>query len=88
MRRPSDVREAAISMAAAAVVLVVTIFVAVRWGYGRAPESVGFVLGIPDWIFWGVLVPWALVTAFTGWFSLRHMKDEDLGVEEDEEGAP
>ena len=47
-------------------------------GYGRDPESLTFVLGFPDWVFWGMIVPWAACTAASGWFAFGFMKDEDL----------
>lgn len=37
------------------------------------------VLGFPDWIFWGVLVPWVACSCFTVVFGLRLMADDDLG---------
>jgi hypothetical protein len=27
-------------------------------GYGRDWETVTFVLGFPDWVFWGIITPW------------------------------
>lgn len=36
-------------------------------------------LGIPDWIFFGVLVPWILSIAFTVWFCLFYFEEDDLG---------
>lgn len=54
-------------------------------GYGRAWESVTFVLGFPDWVFWGIVVPWAVCFAVSYWFSFWFMRDEDLGTERDEE---
>jgi hypothetical protein len=35
--------------------------------------------GIPTWVVWGILAPWAAVTALTCWYALCAMKDEDLG---------
>jgi hypothetical protein len=48
---------------------------------GRGPEQVKFVLGFPDWIFWGVALPWWLCTAFSLWFGAFIVKDEDLGAD-------
>jgi hypothetical protein len=50
-------------------------------GYARKAEDVGFVLGIPDWIFWAVFVPWIVCLAVSIWFGLCFMKDDDLGSE-------
>ena len=81
----TSAREGIVSMAVAILLLAISGAVTAAWGYDRPAESIRYILGIPDWIFWGVLLPWAAATAFTGWFALRYMKDEDLGSERDEE---
>lgn len=54
----------------------------------RAPQSlddVTFVLGFPHWVFWGVILPWvacAFISLLVSWFVIR---DDDLGVDPDEE---
>jgi hypothetical protein len=48
-------------------------------GYHRDPATIGLVLGIPDWVFWAVVVPWALCLAFSTWFCFGYMADDDLG---------
>jgi hypothetical protein len=48
-------------------------------GYGRSWESVTFVWGFPDWVFWGVVLPWLVCVAVAWWFSYRFMTDESLG---------
>jgi len=50
-----------------------------RHGYGRPAEGLTFVLGFPDWVFWGIVVPWAACILFSFWFAFRFMTDEDLG---------
>src|SRR5688500_1292492 len=48
-----------------------------QWfGYGRPLESLTFVFGFPDWIFWGVVVPWLVCLALSWWFSFAYMTDE------------
>jgi Protein of unknown function (DUF997) len=51
------------------------------YGYNRQLEDLKFVLGFPDWIFWGVLVPWGTCIVFSFWFGATFMRDEDLGEE-------
>lgn len=46
-------------------------------GYRREPESIAFVLGFPDWVFWGVLAPWLVCMVLTTAFALL-MKEEEL----------
>ena len=47
------------------------------------PEEVSTVLGFPDWVFRGVVLPWMIANIFTFWFCLRFLKND-----EDEEEAP
>lgn len=50
-----------------------------------ATREVRFVLGFPAWILWGVIVPWVLCSVVSLLISLFVMRDEDLGVDPDEE---
>ena len=74
-------REAGATIAIWAGTVAYTVGSCAWFAYGRRPETLTFVLGFPDWVFWGVLAPWAAVTAITIWFSLFFMKDGDLGEE-------
>lgn len=47
----------------------------------RSPDDLGIVLGMPDWIFWGVFVPWILCAVFTMLYASWGMSDDDLGPE-------
>lgn len=56
------------------------------FGYDRAGRPLGVgdirpVLGIPSWVFWGVMVPWLACSAFTVWFAGFRMADDDLGAD-------
>ena len=69
------------AIAALAIWLIVTIYsvgYCVMYGYGRKPETLTFVLGFPDWVFWGIVVPWGASTIISGLFAFCFMKDEDL----------
>ncbi|MBM80729.1 MAG: hypothetical protein CMJ78_09065 [Planctomycetaceae bacterium] len=48
------------------------------------PQEFQTVLGIPKWVFYGIVVPWLLADVFTTWFCFCYMKDDDLGGEEEE----
>jgi hypothetical protein len=50
-------------------------------GYGRTPESLTFVLGFPDWVFWGIVAPWSVCILFSFYFGATFTKDDDLGEE-------
>lgn len=53
--------------------------------YGRSPDDLKFVLGFPDWVFWGVLAPWALCFVVALWFAAFFMKDDALGEERNDQ---
>jgi hypothetical protein len=75
-----------------AIVVFITWVCAFAWtvtvcylrGYNRKLEDVSFVLGFPDWVFWGIIVPWAACFALSYWFSYFFMTDADLGTDPDE----
>lgn len=55
-------------------------------GYLRPGRALGVkdiqpVLGVPSWVFWGILVPWAACAVFTFWFAGFVMVDDDLGTD-------
>lgn len=56
-------------------------------GYGRSAESLTFVLWFPDWIFWGIVVPWLACIVVSIWFAFGYMRDEDLGTNDQDEDA-
>ncbi len=56
-----------------------------RFGYGRDVDSLTYVLGFPDWVFWGVVVPWTACTVLCLVMSRFVIRDEELGEEQAEE---
>src|SRR5262245_13512298 len=50
----------------------------------RTGESPQHILGIPDWVLVGIVLPWLMCAAFTVGFCLG-MKDDDLGHEAEDE---
>jgi hypothetical protein len=81
-------REASLVFAVWLTALVYTVGYCYTFGYGRDPETLALVLGFPDWVFWGILVPWTACTVFSGWFAFVFMTDDDLGAEEEEVQLP
>jgi len=63
------------------VALAYTIGYCARYGYGRKLEDLHYVLGFPDWVFWGIVVPWGVCVLFSWFFASVLMTDEDLGVD-------
>jgi hypothetical protein len=51
--------------------------------FNRDPESLTTPLGlaVPDWIFYGVVLPWVLCILFSLWFCLFYFREDDLGSE-------
>jgi hypothetical protein len=63
---------------------------AYAFGYQRPGKVLGVeqirpVLGMPSWVFWGVIVPWAACAVFTFWFAGFRMSDDDLGSDHSQE---
>ena len=65
--------------------MVYTVSYCWRHGNGRTLENLTFVLGFPDWIFWGVVLPWFVCLAISTWFAFWGLSDDPLGDEAAEE---
>jgi hypothetical protein len=44
-------------------------------------EGMTFVLGWPDWVFWGIIFPWSVCTLISIVFATVVMRDAPLGEE-------
>jgi hypothetical protein len=51
----------------------------IRPGHALGPADVRPVFGVPSWVFWGILAPWAVCALFSFWFAGFYMADDDLG---------
>lgn len=78
-------REALVAIATWLVALLYSVGYCYRHGYERSPENLSFVCGIPDWTFWGIVVPWVSCFLFSVWFALGYMRDAPLS---DEDNSP
>ncbi|MHC4400081.1 MAG: DUF997 family protein [Planctomycetota bacterium] len=76
-------REAAWILGAFLVCLVWSVSWCWVAGYG-AGETTAKVLGIPSWVFWGVVMPWLAADAFALWFCLFFIADDPLEEDNDE----
>lgn len=74
-------REALIALSVWLIAMVYSVGYCWLYGYHRSIDSLTYVLGFPDWIFWGVVVPWGACTVFSAWFCMFYMEDADLGAE-------
>jgi len=59
--------------------------VSFQYGYERDAATLTYVLGFPDWVFWGVVVPWSVCTLLCFVLASFVIRDEDLGEEQAEE---
>ena len=61
----------------------------IRWGMAVSPEKapLKLVLGLPEWIFYGIFAPWLAAMVFTIFFGLRVLKDDDLGEDREDVGS-
>jgi len=79
-------REAVLALSLWLIAMVYTVGYCALYGYNREPDSLSFILWFPDWVFWGIIVPWGACVLISLVFAYRIMGDEPLGPES-EEGA-
>jgi hypothetical protein len=48
-------------------------------GMAKTVDDVHPIWGIPSWVFWGVMAPWAVCTVINIWYAGFYMADDDLG---------
>jgi hypothetical protein len=77
-------REAVVHMLLWVVALTWSVGWCYSHGYGRDPATLSFVWGIPDWVFWGIVLPWAICVGLSWLSAYVFMRDEDLGAEPEE----
>jgi hypothetical protein len=80
-------REGWLLLAVWAAALVWSVGVCFLYGYRRDTAEIGLVLGMPDWTFWGVTIPWGLCLLFSAWFCFAYMADDDLGRDPEEDSG-
>jgi hypothetical protein len=77
-------REGLLIMAVWAATLTWSVGSGYLLGYNRPAQEIGLILGIPEWILWSVVLPWATCLAFSVWFCFAFMADDDLGQDPEE----
>ena len=48
------------------------------FGYERKAAEITYVFGFPDWVFWGIVLPWVLCAGLSLFISVGFMTDGDL----------
>lgn len=81
----SSFREALLVISIWLTAMAWTITVCYRMGYNRPVAELTFVYGFPDWVFWGIVVPWCGCILISCFFSAFLFRDGHLG--EDVENA-
>lgn len=78
-------REAIVIVILFTIMLIWSLSVSIGLGYFSESQTVdiGTVLGLPAWVFWGILIPWIAVDVISIWFCFFFMKDDDLGEVEE-----
>ena len=79
-------REGILVMIVWAAALVWSVSAGYVLGYRRSADEMQLILGMPDWIFWAVGLPWGLILLFSVWFCFVFMADDDLGQDPEERG--
>ncbi len=64
--------------------MIWSISVCYLMGYNRPPGELTLVLGFPDWVFWGIVVPWLTCTVVSCVFAVLFVRDGDLGTDLDD----
>ena len=72
-------REAVFTVGIWFVAMAYTLTYCYCYGYGRRLDDVTFVLWFPDWVFWGIVVPWLACILVSTWFAFGFMGNESLG---------
>jgi hypothetical protein len=89
-RRPEDPvlkssrREAVLVLLIWLVACVYTVGYCYAFGYHRDVATIEYVLGFPDWVFWGIIAPWTVCTALCFLLTYFVIQDDDLGREQAE----
>jgi uncharacterized protein DUF997 len=80
----SSRREALLVLVIWTVACSYSIGVCYAYGYGRDAATLTYVLGFPDWIFWGVILPWTICSVIALILGGFVVTDDDLGEEQAE----
>ena len=80
----SSRREAALVLFVWLAACIFTVGYCYVFGYGRDAATLTYVVGFPDWVFWGIIAPWTICTILCFVLTYFVIRDEDLGEEQAE----
>ena len=75
--------EALVVLAVFVTAMLYTVLYCYAHGYHRDPATLTYILGFPDWVFWGIVAPWLVCVLISYWFGYRFVRDSELGAEAD-----
>ena len=79
--------ETTVIVSLCALFLAITLIVCGSLGYDKSPTEIAQVdatMGMPTWVFWGLLVPWVMVNLLTILFCFTWMAEDDLSDPDEE----
>ncbi|MBX3411316.1 MAG: DUF997 family protein [Pirellulales bacterium] len=80
-------REAIITGVIYVITMCYSVGYCLAFGYDRSIDDLTFVLGFPDWVFWGIVVPWIAAFVVSSVFAMCYMTDEPFGEDVGDEWA-
>ncbi len=83
-------REMVVVLVFAVVFALWSVGFCAAFGYDKPADgaTIRLVMGMPWWVFWGVIVPWGVASLFTFWFAIFFMKDHDLSRDVQGDATP
>ena len=77
-------REALVVVGIWLTALIYSLTTCYRLGYNRPISELKLVFGFPEWVFWGIVVPWVACSVVAWIFAVVFIHDGDLGEELEE----
>ena len=84
----SSFREALLVSGIWLAAMIWSLSVCYSMGYKQTAADLRLVLGFPDWIFWGIVIPWITCTIVSCVFGAIYVRDGDLGADPEENDEP
>ena len=72
-------REALVVVGIWLTALVYSLTTCYRLGFNRPVSDLKLVYGFPEWVFWGIVVPWITCVLLSWIFGLMFIRDHHLG---------
>jgi len=82
-----SLRESLVAVSAWLVCGVYSVTYCFLNGHGRKPDEIEVTWGIPNWVLFGVFLPWVLCNVFAWWYCFCFVKDQELDPEAPEDAG-